>query len=120
MPAHGRLRAREDFDRVFREGRAVVTPLMVVRAVRSGVGDARVGFAVSRHLGGAVVRNRLRRRWREVVRRGPPIRPGWDVVVVARSGSRTAGWAGLVQAWQAALGRGGLVAVPRQDVGPGR
>ena len=83
--------------------------LVVLRLVRGGPGRTRVGFAAGRQLGGAVVRNRLRRRWREVVRRGPALPKGWDLVVVARAGGRSAPFAALVAAWSDVLRRAGLL-----------
>ena len=104
-----RLRSRGDFEKVFRSGRTVAHRLVVVRLVRNGLGRSRVGFAVGRQLGGAVVRNRARRRWREVVRLGPPLPPGWDVVLVARGAALDAQWTALAGAWREALARSGLV-----------
>lgn len=105
-----RLRRRADFDRVFSGGRSVAAALVIVRFARRvpPVGTARVGIAVGKRIGSAVVRNRLRRRWREVVRLGPPIAVGWDVVVVVRAGCRSAGWDELRRAWVEALRRGGI------------
>lgn len=81
--------------------------LCVVRYVRNGRpdGPARVGIAVGKRLGSAVARNRMRRRWREVVRLGPAVAPGWDVVVIVRGGSRTAPWHMLRGAWADVLRR---------------
>lgn len=46
---------------------------------------SRFGFAAGKHLGSAVVRNRAKRRMREVVRlRQACIAPGWDVLLIAR------------------------------------
>ena len=57
---------------------------------RSGVGCSgpRFGFTVTRKIGNAVVRNRIRRRFREALRQLAPgiVRPGHDYVLVARSG----------------------------------
>jgi ribonuclease P protein component len=73
--AHGfsksaRLLKHADFERVYREGRRLTLPDVTVfwmaRSVATGA--ARVGFTVPRALGGAVVRNRIRRRTREAVR----------------------------------------------------
>lgn len=47
--------------------------------------SSRFGFSVSKRVGGAVLRNRVRRRLREIVRlRRPALAPGWDVVLIAR------------------------------------
>lgn len=104
-----RLRRRGEFDRVFREGQVVASRLVVLRLIRGGPGRTRVGFAAGRQLGGAVVRNRVRRRWREVVRRGPPLPGGWDLVVVARAAGGGAPFASLVVAWSDVLRRAGLL-----------
>lgn len=59
---------------------------MVLYARKNRLGCNRVGFTVSKKLGCAVVRNRARRRLREVYRlQEGQLTPGWDVVIVARS-----------------------------------
>lgn len=93
MPAEQRLRRKSDFDAVFREGiRASRGPLALrARARVQGAEEqpCRFGFAVSSRLGGAVQRNRIRRRLRESVRQlnltGDCA--GLDVVVIARQGA---------------------------------
>lgn len=109
MGAIARLRGRDDFERVFKQGRAIAGRLLVVRYVRHGEQAPRVGFAVGRQLGGAVLRNRVRRRWRAVVRLGPSLRPGCDVVIVARRPCVNASWADLVGAWAEMTRRAGLL-----------
>ncbi|MBQ6832565.1 MAG: ribonuclease P protein component [Oscillospiraceae bacterium] len=59
---------------------------LVLYARPNRTGGNRVGFTVSKKLGKAVVRNRVRRRLREVYRLNEHrFTPGWDIVVVARS-----------------------------------
>ena len=75
----------------------------LLQAVRRGGDDAAgeigVGITVTRKIGGAVVRNRARRRLREALRRvlPGPARPGHDYVVVARPGALKQPFAGLVR-----------------------
>lgn len=76
------LRRRADFDVLARRGRARRHRLFNVRVRRNGLGRIRYGFAVSRRVGGAVVRNRVRRRLRALVRETPP-GGGFDVLVSA-------------------------------------
>jgi ribonuclease P protein component len=73
FPRRARLLKHSDFDRVYKQGRKHFSSHMTVFYLRQeeGVcaeGKARVGFTVGRVLGGAVVRNRIKRRLREAVR----------------------------------------------------
>jgi ribonuclease P protein component len=63
-----RLRANTDFQRVRQDGRSVANPYLVLLQRRNTEGNTRFGFAVGKKIGGAVVRNRLKRRLREHVR----------------------------------------------------
>ena len=76
------LRSRADFDALSRHGKARRHRLFSVRVRRNGLGHVRYGMAVSRRVGGAVVRNRVRRRLRELMRALPPD-GGFDVLVSA-------------------------------------
>jgi ribonuclease P protein component len=69
----GRLRKHSDFERVYKQGRRHFSPHMTVFFLRRAAGalpekGSRVGFTVGRVLGGAVERNRIKRRLREAVR----------------------------------------------------
>jgi ribonuclease P protein component len=84
-----RLSRSRDFDAVYRHGRSVSTRFLVLYwFARDGDGhDPRLGIAVPKQLGGAVVRNRMKRQlretWRAMVDRVPP---GSDYVLIARPG----------------------------------
>jgi ribonuclease P protein component len=59
--------------------------LIVLCALPNELPSSRFGFSASKRVGGAVVRNRVRRRLKEIMRlRLPMIAPGWDVVLIAR------------------------------------
>ena len=58
---------------------------MVVRFLANDLDCSRFGFLVSKRIGNAVVRNRVKRRLREAVRRHS-VEPGWDAVFIARRG----------------------------------
>jgi len=69
FPRSARLLRHADFDRVYKQGkRHFATHLTVFYLWRTAAGGARVGFTVGRALGGAVERNRMKRRLREAVR----------------------------------------------------
>jgi ribonuclease P protein component len=81
-----RLRHRSDFVRAAGGASAPTAGYVVQRRDRSDGGPPRVGFTVSRKVGGAVERNRVRRRLREIVRLSAAagFRGGSDYVVVGR------------------------------------
>ena len=83
FPRSIRLLKHADFERVYREGRRHFSSHMTVFYLsRKAGGELRVGFTVSRALGGAVDRNRLKRRLREAVRlRRPSHSTPLDVVI---------------------------------------
>ena len=62
------LRRKADFDALGRHGTARSSRLLVLRSLRTGRPETRVGLSTPRTLGGAVQRNRVRRRLRELIR----------------------------------------------------
>ncbi len=92
FPKEARLRTPGEFDRVAREGRTYdLGPVVFRLAPRTAPTGyplpARLGLAVSRRVGGAVVRNRVKRRLRECFRRRQRSFDGWDLVATARPGA---------------------------------
>ena len=84
LSKHRRLRRREEFRRALRDGKRARDALLSITAVRSELPDAdsRYGFAIPKRVGGAVVRNRIKRRLRAIV--GKSDHPkGWDYVIYA-------------------------------------
>lgn len=81
-----RLRSRGDFSEVMRNGRRARHRVLQLVALHTGAPSTRVGLSVGRQVGGAVVRNRLKRRLRMIVQ-GLSWQPGFDVVIVARVGA---------------------------------
>ena len=86
MKVRGTLKKNSDFRRLYAKGKSAVTPYMVVYTRPNRLGENRLGYTVSVKLGHAVVRNRVRRRLREIYRlNAPQLRQGHDIVIVARS-----------------------------------
>lgn len=78
----------------------------------NGLPFSRFGFSVSKRVGGAVVRNRVRRRVREVVRlQLPAIAAGYDVVFVARTPVAQAGYPQIANSVDRLLRRAGLTQI---------
>ena len=92
-PKEARLRKRFEFREVQSRGRKshaahYVLAALARKTLRSESEMARVGFTVTRHVGNAVARNRIKRVLREVFRKNPQfLPPGFDFVVIARQGA---------------------------------
>ncbi len=100
------------------EGRSWAHPLLVLYARPNGLPVTRVGVTVSRRLGKAVVRNRVRRRIREAVRLVyPQIPSGWDLLWIARTGSVEATFAEIQTAVRQLLQQAGLLRPPTECLG---
>lgn len=87
MRAYDSLRRRGDFARVTRRGKRCAGEYLTC-FVADGRRRTRVGITVSGTVGGAVVRNRLRRRLKAILDRYPLGKAPWrDVVMIARPGA---------------------------------
>jgi ribonuclease P protein component len=121
LPASARLRRRDDFTRVVRNGRRAGREALVVHVAGAGLGrrpaaadaidepasghPARAGFVVSRAVGPAVTRNLVTRRLRHLVRERLPLLPdGADLVIRALPAAATRSYDGLAVDLDAALG----------------
>ena len=83
---------------------------LVLYARRNRTEENRVGITVSKKLGKAHIRNRIRRRLREVYRLNEEkFLPGWDIVVVARSRSLEASFRDLTKAYLALAKKAGIL-----------
>ena len=91
------LKLNHIFRRLYRtSGQA--NSCLVLYARKNRTGTNRVGITVSKKLGKAVVRNRVRRRIREAYRLNEErFQPGWDIVIVARSRAVDASFQRLTQ-----------------------
>ncbi|MBK8046710.1 MAG: ribonuclease P protein component [Anaerolineales bacterium] len=91
MKRQYRVRESARFQEIRKRGRAYTIDLLVLCALPNSLPYSRFGFAVNSRIGNAVMRNRIKRRLREAVRiQMKRIRPGWDIIFIARRQIRSA------------------------------
>jgi ribonuclease P protein component len=101
---HERLTAPAEFTRCYRHGERLRTKYFTVYAYRRGESRLRLGLAVGKTIGNAVVRNRVKRRLRELFRRHKTSAPrGYDLFVRALPASASAASTELAIAWSEAM-----------------
>ena len=103
------IKSNNEFRRLYAKGRSAVTPTLVLYMRRNKNGESRVGYTVTTKLGHAVVRNRIRRRLREIYRlHETELCEGASLVVVARNRSVKARYRDLERDFLAACDQLGL------------
>lgn len=104
------LKLNHIFRRLYRTN-GFAGPYLVLYARKNRSGGNRVGITVSKKLGKANVRNRIRRRLREAYRLNEEqFQPGWDIVVVARSKALDADFADICKSYLALAKKAGILA----------
>jgi len=87
------LNRNHEFKRLYNKGKSAASQCAVVYCRRNGRDGNRIGFTVSTKIGGAVQRNHVRRRLKEIYRLNEEkLKPGYDIVIVARMKSRYIGY----------------------------
>lgn len=82
-----RLRKNKEFNYIYKKGDRVSTEHFTLFVVKSKYNNYRIGFSVSKKLGKANVRNKLKRRLREIVRRDIDVKNFQNYVLLAREGT---------------------------------
>jgi len=108
MRGEGWLRKPAQYAVVYGEGRSWANSLLVVKALPNGLALSRYGFSISRRVGKAVTRNRVKRLLREISR-ASPTEMGWDVVIIARPATAAIDYDSLSKAARDLLLRAGLL-----------
>jgi ribonuclease P protein component len=110
MQREFRLHRSSDIQRVRRTGKSYAHPLFVLFVAPGSPPVRRVAFSAGKRIGGAVERNRAKRRLREAVR--PllgSLLEGWDLLLVARSGAITADFTVLAGAVRSLFQKAGVL-----------
>lgn len=110
-----KLRNNQQFRRVYDEGQRFHTPFFSAFILKTESGETRCGITVTRKVGSAVVRNRCKRRLREVIRRyyseaqaaqaDGSENSGYDLVLNAKSALRTADFIQIEESFSQVMGR---------------
>jgi ribonuclease P protein component len=96
------------FSVVYKGGKTWAGKEIVLKALPNALDVSRFGFVVSRHLGKAVVRNRVKRRLREIARQ-TQVSPGWDIILIARVPAAGADYKGLEKSVSGLFSRAGII-----------
>ncbi|QTL99871.1 ribonuclease P protein component [Iocasia frigidifontis] len=78
------LKKNKDFSRVYSRGKSFVTYNLVLYYYPNRLDYNRIGYSISKKIGNAVVRNKLRRRLKEITRLNSSVKKGYDLIFIAR------------------------------------
>ncbi len=93
---------------VYGKGSSIASPLLVVKTIRNGLPLSRYGFSVSKKVGNAVMRNRIKRWLREILRE-TRLKSGHDIIFIVRPAAAATDFWGLRKAAGELLARAKLL-----------
>ena len=111
FPKARRLSLTAEFNRVRTQGKSIRGHLLIIGFLKTENEAFRAGFITSKRIGGAVVRNRVRRRLRDIVRTEQTrLRPGFWFVLIARPAAARATFQELKDEWLRLAERASILA----------
>ena len=104
------IKQNYEFRRLYSKGKSCANAYLVVYCRKNRAGRSRIGYTVSNKVGHAVVRNRVRRRLREIYRLNREKMPaGYDIIIVARVRAAETPYRKLERHYLRCLGELGLL-----------
>lgn len=98
------------FQKLYKKGKSCVSPVLIVYVKKNGQSFNRLGITASKKIGKAVVRNRAKRRIRELYRTNlPNLKTGYDFVIVARAKTAEAPYSMLLSSFLSAVKTLGVI-----------
>ena len=113
MQGKEHLTKTEQYALVYNEGRSWVSDLVVMKALPNGLALSRYGISVSKRVGNAVTRNRVKRLLREILRI-TQLEPGWDMVFMVRPAAADVDYQTLKRRVEGLLARAHLLATDKE------
>ncbi len=109
MKGEQHLTKPEQYSRVFNQGISKSDRFLVLKAMPNQLVFSRYGISVSKRVGNAVVRNKVKRLLREILRM-MALNPGWDLILIARSPAAKGDYHQLEESVKNLLSRADIVA----------
>lgn len=108
MKREERLTKPRQYTQVYSQGESWPSRFLVMRVLPNYLTVSRYGFSVSKRVGNAVTRNKMKRRLKEIVRT-EQVKPGWDIVYIVRPAAAVTDFSILKASAEALLLRAGLL-----------
>jgi len=108
MRREERLTRPQQYALVYGKGSSWPSDLVVMRVLPNDLAFSRYGLSVSKRVGNAVTRNRMKRLLREIMR-VVSLKPGWDIVYIVRPAAAATDYASLKNSVESLLSRADLL-----------
>lgn len=80
-----KLKKNKDFRYVYKKGKSFATRYLVLYIKKNSLNENRVGYSISKKVGKATVRNKIKRRLKEIIRKIDKYKKGYDIIFIARN-----------------------------------